>query len=99
MAQLSPSFASFTFLIFVDIEDMMEKWDILRIVKDLTSSPKYQAELHLKIKDEMQKEMERSKVLKEKNYSKQARSSKMSIEIGENYRMMESLQKATKNGK
>ena len=78
---------------------MMEKWKISLIVKNLARSPKIQADLHAKIKEEMKKEMERSKDSKENKYSKFVRSSTMSKKIGENYQMMDSLLKATKNCK
>ena len=73
---------------FVEIDDMMLKWKISSIVKDQT--------MQSKIKDEMEKEMVRSKGLKEaKKSSKFRRYTAISESIGQNYRMMECLQKAT----
>ena len=76
-------------MIFLEIDDMMEKWKVSSIVDDQT--------LVAKIKDEMMKQIARFKLLKAKKSSKLQRSTALSESIGENYLMMKFLQNETKD--
>jgi len=80
-----------------EVEDMMEKWDIARYVKALTSSPQAETNLFEKIKKEIEKEIKLSKLIKAKKSSKFVRSTDISILISENYRIMKCIQDATED--